>query len=167
MKFSNIVVTSPSPIRRRKSYTYIIVDSVFSCGLNFVKQKPARRRFLLRRNDNSLCGIPILRNDNCSHGEEGLLAARGISARFASQWNSYLEYKASCIAPMGVEILFLLYFDFSQFDKAKKDCSGQRDWESLWNTERLLQIFFNIIPYIYCMDFINGLYLQLINFKKW
>ncbi len=27
-------------------------------------------------------------------------------ARFASQWNSYLEYKASCIAPMGVEILF-------------------------------------------------------------
>ncbi len=53
--------------------------------------------------------------------------SRGISARFASQWNSYLEYKASCIAPMGVEILFLLYFDFAQFDKAKKDCSGQRD----------------------------------------
>ena len=106
MKFSNIVVTSPSPIRRRKSYTYIIVDSVFSCGLNCVKQKPARRRFLLRRND-TLCGISLLRNDNCSHGEEGLLAARGISARFASQWNSYLEYKASCIAPMGVEILFL------------------------------------------------------------
>ena len=95
MKFSNIVVTSPSPIRRRKSYTYIIVDSVFSCRLNFVKQKHARRRFLLRR------------NDNCSRGEEGLLAARGISARFASQWNSYLECKTSCLAPMGVEILFL------------------------------------------------------------
>jgi len=27
--------------------------------------------------------------------------SRGISARFASQWNSYLECKASCLAPMG------------------------------------------------------------------
>ena len=67
---------------------------------------------------------------------------------------------------MGVEILFLPYFDFAQFDKVKKDCSGQRDREFLWNVEYLLQIFFNIIPYIYCMDFINGLYLHLINFKK-
>ena len=48
-------------------------------------------------------------------------------ARFASQWDSYLKYYTSWLAPMGVEILFLLYFDFAQFDKAKKDCSEQRD----------------------------------------
>ena len=48
-------------------------------------------------------GMTIARmaRKDCSRGEEGLLAAREISARFASQWNSYLEYKASCIAPMG------------------------------------------------------------------
>ena len=78
-----------------------------------------RRRFLLRR------------NDNCSQ-------MRGRIARFTSQWNSYLEYYTSYLAPMGVEILFLLYFDFAQFYKAKKDCSGQRDQESLWNAECVL-----------------------------
>jgi hypothetical protein len=51
-------------------------------------------------------------------------------------------------------------------NKKEKDCNGQRDQKSLWNTKRVLQIFFNIIPYIYCMDFNNGLYLHLINFKK-
>jgi hypothetical protein len=51
-------------------------------------------------------------------------------------------------------------------NKKEKDCSRQRDQKSLWNAKRVLQIFFNIIPYIYCMDFNNGLYLHLINFKK-
>ena len=125
MKFSNIVVTSPSPIRRRKSYTYIIVDSVFSCGLNCVKQKPARRRFLLRRND-TLCGISLLRNDNCSHGEEGLLAARGISARFASQWNSYLEYKASCIGTI-FNCKFMLLFFLTLLHREEASCDYSLD----------------------------------------
>lgn len=30
-------------------------------------------------------------------------------------------------------------------NKKEKDCSGQRDQKSLWNTKRVLQIFFNII----------------------
>ena len=46
-----------------------------------------RRRFLLRQ------------NDNCSQ-------MRGRIARFTSQWNSYLEYYTSYLAPMGVEIFF-------------------------------------------------------------
>jgi hypothetical protein len=61
---------------------------------------------------------------------------------------------------------FFLLTEVLEGNKKEKDCSGQRDQESLWNTKRVLQIFFNIIPYIYCMDFNNGLYLHLINFKK-
>jgi hypothetical protein len=61
---------------------------------------------------------------------------------------------------------FFLLTEVLEGNKKEKDCSGQRDQKSLWNIKRVLQIFFNIIPYIYCMDFNNGLYLHLINFKK-
>ena len=79
----------------------VALFGVVGRGLTALSNSLLRRRFLLRR------------NDNCSQ-------MRGRIARFTSQWNSYLEYYTSYLAPMGVEILFLLYFDFAQFYKAKK-----------------------------------------------
>ena len=124
----------------------VALVGVVGRGLTALSHSLLRRRFLLRR------------NDNCSQ-------MRGICARVASQWNSYMEYKTSCLAPMGAA-------SFYKPDRFLKTCqvckrySGQRDQESLWNAKWLLLIFFNIIPYIYCMDFIIRLYLQLINFKQ-
>ena len=105
MKNSQILRLNPlTPFEGEFLYTYIYSSVVFRYAQNGCL---LRRRFLLLRNDNS--------------------QVRGKNARVASQWDSYLECKTPCIAPMGVEILFLLYFDFAQFDKAKKDYSGQRD----------------------------------------
>jgi hypothetical protein len=80
-------------------------------------------------------------------------------------WLSGIPHVLASPDGSGNPFSFLLSSSTSG-NKKEKDCNGQRDQKSLWNAKRVLQIFFNIIPYIYCMDFINGLYLQLINFKK-
>ena len=83
-------------------------------GLTALSSSLLRRRFSFAELTFLFCGMTNSKS-------------RQIIARFASQWDSYLKYYTSWLAPMGVEILFLPYFDFAQFDKAKKDCSGQRD----------------------------------------
>jgi hypothetical protein len=92
--------------------------------------------------------------------------ARGYSSLCEPvRWLSGILYVLISPDGSGNPFSFLLSSSTSG-NKKEKDCNGQRDQKSLWNAKRVLQIFFNIIPYIYCMDFINGLYLQLINFKK-
>jgi hypothetical protein len=43
-----------------------------------------------------------------------------MTTRFASQWDSYLEYYTSYLAPMGVEIFFKVFVRQTQFDKTLK-----------------------------------------------
>jgi hypothetical protein len=76
----------------------------------------------------------------------------GMTNRFASYYSSLCEQVGwlsgtphVLISPDRSGNTFFLLTEVLEGNKKEKDCSGQRDQESLWNTKRVLQIFFNII----------------------
>ena len=91
----------------------VALFGVVGRGLTALSNSLLRRRFLLRR------------NDNCSQ-------MRGRIARFTSQWNSYLEYYTSYLAPMGVEIFFKVLLWQAQHDKTLKKIVADSGTKSLY-----------------------------------
>jgi len=76
-------------------YMYGFRFQVSGVGLTALSGSLLRRRFLF-------CGMTTILGNSyfggmtiARRGEEGLLAGRGVSARFASQWDGYLEFHTS------------------------------------------------------------------------